>query len=80
MSRIGGWFKCYRQLEDSAIWGNPELVYFWVWCLMQADIEKSQAEITAKDFDATAGGGAVSVKVSGAKVIKEIFRNEYMNE
>ena len=39
---------------------------------MQADLEKSQAEITAKDFDATAGGGAVSVKVSGAKVIKEI--------
>ena len=39
---------------------------------MQADLEKSQAEITSKDFDATAGGGAVSVKVSGAKVIKEI--------
>ena len=39
---------------------------------MQADLEKSQAEITAKDFDATAGGGAVSVKVSGAKVIKAI--------
>ena len=43
---------------------------------MQADLEKSQAEITAKDFDATAGGGAVSVKVSGAKVIKEIKRKQ----
>ena len=39
---------------------------------MQADIEKSQTELQAKEFDATAGGGAVSVKVTGAKEIKEI--------
>ena len=39
---------------------------------MQADIEKSQEEISAKDFEATAGGGAVKVTVSGAKVIKEL--------
>ena len=39
---------------------------------MQADIEKSQAEITSKDFEATAGGGAVKVVVSGAKFIKEL--------
>ena len=39
---------------------------------MQADIEKSQAEITSKDFEATAGGGAVKVVVSGAKYIKEL--------
>ena len=39
---------------------------------MQADMEKSQAEITAKDFEATAGGGAVKVVVSGAKFIKEL--------
>lgn len=39
---------------------------------MQADIETSQTELAAKEFDATAGGGAVSVKVSGAKAIKEI--------
>ena len=39
---------------------------------MQADIEKSQAEITSKDFEASAGGGAVKVVVSGAKFIKEL--------
>jgi len=39
---------------------------------MQADLENSQTELAAKDFEATAGGGAVSVKVSGAKAIKEI--------
>ena len=39
---------------------------------MQADMEKSQEELTAREFEATAGGGAVSVKVSGAKEIKEI--------
>ena len=39
---------------------------------MQADMEKSQEELGAKEFDATAGGGAVSVKVSGNKEIKEI--------
>lgn len=39
---------------------------------MQADMEKSQEELISQDFEATAGGGAVYVKVSGAKQIKEI--------
>ena len=39
---------------------------------MQADMEKSQAELAGKEFDATAGGGAISIKVSGDKQIKEI--------
>ena len=43
---------------------------------MQADLEKSQAEITAKDFEATAGGGAVKAVVSGAKFIKELTINK----
>lgn len=39
---------------------------------MQADMEKSQEELGAKEFEATAGGGAITVKVSGSKEIKEI--------
>ena len=39
---------------------------------MQADMEKSQEELVAKEFDASAGGGAIEVKVSGDKLIKEI--------
>ena len=39
---------------------------------MQADMEKSQEELGSREFDATAGGGAISVKVSGEKIIKEI--------
>jgi len=39
---------------------------------MQADLEKSQEELQAKEFEATAGGGAISAKVSGSKEIKEI--------
>ena len=39
---------------------------------MQSDMEKSQEELAAKEFEATAGGGAVYVKVSGSKEIKEI--------
>ena len=37
-----------------------------------ADMEKSQAELANQDFEASAGGGAITVKVSGEKVIKEI--------
>lgn len=40
---------------------------------MQADLEKSQAELSTKEFEATAGGGAIYVKVSGDKTIKEII-------
>ncbi len=39
---------------------------------MQADIEKTQSEIASKEFESTAGGGAITVKVSGNKEIKEI--------
>ena len=39
---------------------------------MQADMEASQAELSSREFDATAGGGAVYVKVTGNKEIKEI--------
>lgn len=43
---------------------------------MQADMEKSQEELVSKEFEATAGGGAISVKVSGDKQIKEIKLNK----
>ena len=39
---------------------------------MQADIQKSQEELAVKEFEATAGGGAITVRVTGAKEIKEI--------
>ena len=39
---------------------------------MQADLEKSQEELQSREFDATAGGGAISVKVGGNKEIKSI--------
>ena len=40
---------------------------------MQADMEKSQEELKEQEFEATAGGGAITVKVSGSKEIKEII-------
>lgn len=39
---------------------------------MQADMEKTGEELQLKEFESTAGGGAVSVKVTGAKQIKEL--------
>ena len=43
---------------------------------MQADMEKSQEELVSKEFEATAGGGAIEIKVSGAKEIKSIKINK----
>ena len=43
---------------------------------MQADLEKSQEELSAKEFEATVGGGAVTVKVTGDKQVKEIVIKE----
>jgi len=40
---------------------------------MQEDMAKSQEELAAREFEATSGGGTVSVKVSGNKEIKEII-------
>ena len=39
---------------------------------MQADIEKSQNELALKSFEASAGGGAISVKVNGEKKILDL--------
>ena len=39
---------------------------------MQADMQKKQEEVAAKEIETSAGGGAVVVKATGDKVIKEI--------
>ena len=39
---------------------------------MQQMMEKTQAEIEAKEVEASAGGGAVSVKVNGKKELVEV--------
>lgn len=39
---------------------------------MQKDMEKLQAELQEKEVEASAGGGAVSVVVTGKKELKEI--------
>ena len=39
---------------------------------MQADMERSQEELALQEFDASTGGGAVKVVVSGEKMIKSI--------
>ena len=39
---------------------------------MQADLEKSQEELQSREFEASSGGGAISVKVGGNKEIKSI--------
>ena len=39
---------------------------------MRADLEKSQEELGSKEFNATAGGGAIEVIVSGDKKLKNI--------
>lgn len=39
---------------------------------MQEDMQHTQEEVAAKDFEATAGGGAITAIVSGDKVVKSI--------
>lgn len=39
---------------------------------MQAEMEKTQEELGSKEFEASAGGGAVEVKVNGSKEIKSL--------
>ena len=39
---------------------------------MQADIQKKQEEVSLREFEASAGGGAVTVKCTGEKLIKDI--------
>ena len=43
---------------------------------MQADMQKTQDELASKEFEASVGGGAINVKVTGEKVIKEIKINK----
>lgn len=39
---------------------------------MQADLEKNQQELAEKEFEASAGGNAISVKVNGQKQILDL--------
>ena len=40
---------------------------------MQEDMKKKQSEVASKEIETSAGGGAVIVKATGDKVIKEII-------
>ena len=39
---------------------------------MQADMEKTQADIEAKEFEIATGGGAVTITMNGKKKVKAI--------
>ena len=39
---------------------------------MQADMEKSQEELSNQEFESTAGGGAIKAVVTGDKILKSI--------
>ena len=39
---------------------------------MQADVEKTQEELASKEYENSVGGGVVSVKITGDKIVKEI--------
>lgn len=39
---------------------------------MQKEMQEKQAQIATKEFEASAGGGAVKVKMTGDKVLKSI--------
>ncbi len=43
---------------------------------MQANMEKDQEDLANKEFEATAGGGAIYAKVTGKKELKEIKLNK----
>ena len=44
--------------------------------MKHGDMQKTQEELASKEFEASAGGGAINVKVTGEKVIKEIKINK----
>ena len=39
---------------------------------MQEDLEKSQTDLAEKEFEATSGGGAIRIKMSGNKELLEL--------
>ena len=47
---------------------------------IQKDMKKSQEEIASKTFEATAGGSAVKVKMSGKRVLENIDISEELIE
>lgn len=43
---------------------------------MQREMEKAQKELEAKEFEIVSAGGGIKVKITGAKVIKNIEIDE----
>lgn len=33
-----GWVKIHRKIMKSGVWGNPNYLMVWVWCLMRANV------------------------------------------
>ena len=50
-----GWIKLHRKIKRSEIWGKPNLVYFWVWCLTTASHDDYSMTINGERIKLKAG-------------------------
>lgn len=50
-----GWIKLYRNLLESSLFEHPELLKFWIWCLLKADHKETKTRIGIQEIHINKG-------------------------
>lgn len=50
-----GWIKLHRNLLESSLFEHPELLKFWVWCLLKANHEEKNIRVGIQEVSVKSG-------------------------
>lgn len=83
---MSGWIKLHRQLKDSLVFDNPELLKVWIWCLLKATHKEHKQlvglqEVALKEGQFIFGRkkAASELNITESKVYRLMKRLESMN-
>ena len=81
-----GWIKLHRQLLDSAVFDNPDLLKLWVWCLLRATHKEHRQMVGLQEIGLQEGQfifgrsmAAEKLNMSESKVYRLMKKLEGMN-
>lgn len=72
-----GWVKIHRKIMDSSVWGDPNTLKVWMWCLLRAGHKESKIMFAGEEITVPIGA-FISGRASGStecNMPQSTFRN-----
>lgn len=66
---MDGWFKLYRNITENSVFGNPDLLKVWIWCLAKAT-HKEHTQMVGFQVEVVPVGGFIFGRKAAANELK----------